>query len=148
MHSAVFLTFIKLPFVIKIVEWPFYTGFTIIISIFLGAFSDDGPSCFLTASLSTTVCQQDDSWLTSDEFYTCYFCAHVYKGKFISVLLLVCLLHYVNKMILGSLVMSFIPATFVLMYIREFVGVLRLSLFGFALLCVLSCFAITLKRKR
>ena len=90
-HSAILLTFIKLPFVMKIFvfsifEWPFYTGFTIIVSLFsLGAFSDDGPSCFLTASLSPTICQQDDSWLTSDEFYTCYFCAHVYKGKFISV---------------------------------------------------------------
>ena len=33
-HSAILLTFIKLPFVIKIFvlsifEWPFYTGFTI-----------------------------------------------------------------------------------------------------------------------
>ena len=33
-HSAIFLTFIKLPFVIKICvlsifEWPFYTGFTV-----------------------------------------------------------------------------------------------------------------------
>ena len=32
-HSAILLTFIKLPFVIKIfvlsvLEWPFYTGFT------------------------------------------------------------------------------------------------------------------------
>ena len=32
-HSAILLTFIKLPFVIKIFflsifEWPFYTGFT------------------------------------------------------------------------------------------------------------------------
>ena len=34
-HSALFFTFIKLPFVIKtfvlsIYEWPFYTGFTVI----------------------------------------------------------------------------------------------------------------------
>ena len=34
-HSAILLTFIKLPFVIKIFdlsifEWPFYTGFTVI----------------------------------------------------------------------------------------------------------------------
>ena len=33
-HSAILLTFIKLPFVIKIIvlsifEWPFYTGFTV-----------------------------------------------------------------------------------------------------------------------
>ena len=33
-HSAILLTFIKLPFVIKIfvlsiLEWPFYTGFTV-----------------------------------------------------------------------------------------------------------------------
>ena len=33
-HSAIFSTFIKLPFVIKIFvlpifEWPFYTGFTV-----------------------------------------------------------------------------------------------------------------------
>ena len=33
-HSAIFLTFIKLPFAIKIFvlsifEWPFYTGFTV-----------------------------------------------------------------------------------------------------------------------
>ena len=33
-HSAILLTFIKLPFVIKIYvlsifEWPFYTGFTV-----------------------------------------------------------------------------------------------------------------------
>ena len=36
-HSAILLTFIKLPFVIKIfvlsiIEWPFYTGFTEIYS--------------------------------------------------------------------------------------------------------------------
>ena len=61
-------------------------SFMIVVSLFsLGAFSDDGPSCFLTASLSPTVYQQDDSRLTSDELYTCYFCAHVYKGKFMSV---------------------------------------------------------------
>ena len=35
-HSTIFLTFIKLPFVIKnfvlsIFEWPFYTGFTILL---------------------------------------------------------------------------------------------------------------------
>ena len=34
-HSAILLTFIKLPFVIKIFvlsifEWPFYTGFTVL----------------------------------------------------------------------------------------------------------------------
>ena len=34
-HSAILLTFIKLPFVIKILvlsilEWPFYTGFTVL----------------------------------------------------------------------------------------------------------------------
>ena len=34
-HSAIFSTFIKLPFVIKIFvlsifEWPFYTGFTVV----------------------------------------------------------------------------------------------------------------------
>ena len=34
-HSAILLTFIKLPFVIKIFvlpifEWPFYTGFTVV----------------------------------------------------------------------------------------------------------------------
>ena len=34
-HSAIILTFIKLPFVIKIFvlsnfEWPFYTGFTVV----------------------------------------------------------------------------------------------------------------------
>ena len=33
-HSAILLTFLKLPFVIKIFvlsifEWPFYTGFTV-----------------------------------------------------------------------------------------------------------------------
>ena len=33
-HSAILLTFIKLPFIIKIFilsifEWPFYTGFTV-----------------------------------------------------------------------------------------------------------------------
>ena len=37
-HSAILLTFIKLPFVIKIFvlsifEWPFYTGFTVLIII-------------------------------------------------------------------------------------------------------------------
>ena len=36
-HSAMFSTFIKLPFAIKIFvlsnfEWPFYTGFTVIIT--------------------------------------------------------------------------------------------------------------------
>ena len=35
-HSAILLTFIKLPFVIKIFvlsifEWPFYTGFTLLV---------------------------------------------------------------------------------------------------------------------
>ena len=35
-HSAIFLTFVfKLPFVIKIIwvffEWPFYTGFTVLV---------------------------------------------------------------------------------------------------------------------
>ena len=39
-HSAILSTFIKLPFVIKIFvlsifEWPFYTGFTVLSSIFL-----------------------------------------------------------------------------------------------------------------
>ena len=39
-HSAILLTFIKLPFVIKIFvlsifEWPVYTGFTIIIIIII-----------------------------------------------------------------------------------------------------------------
>ena len=34
-HSAILLTFVKLPFVIKIFvlticEWPFYTGFTVL----------------------------------------------------------------------------------------------------------------------
>ena len=34
-HSAILLTFIKLPFLIKIIvlsiiEWPFYTGFTVL----------------------------------------------------------------------------------------------------------------------
>ena len=38
-HSAILLTFVKLPFVIKIFilsifEWPFYTGFTVIGSNF------------------------------------------------------------------------------------------------------------------
>ena len=28
-HSAILLTFIKLPFVIKFFEWPFYRGFTV-----------------------------------------------------------------------------------------------------------------------
>ena len=37
-HSAILLTFIKLPFVIKffvlsIFEWPFYTGFTVIVRV-------------------------------------------------------------------------------------------------------------------
>ena len=41
-HSAILLTFIKLPFVIKIFdlsifEWPFYTGFTVF--IFKNSFS-------------------------------------------------------------------------------------------------------------
>ena len=36
-HSAILLTFIKLPFVIKIFvlsifEWPFYTGFNVLVS--------------------------------------------------------------------------------------------------------------------
>ena len=39
-HSAVLSTFIKLPFVIKIFvlsifEWPFYTGFTVYLGIFI-----------------------------------------------------------------------------------------------------------------
>ena len=38
-HSAILLTFIKVPFVIKIFvlsifEWPFYTGFTVFIKSF------------------------------------------------------------------------------------------------------------------
>ena len=37
-HSAILSTFIKLPFVIKIFilsifEWPFYTGFTVLIRL-------------------------------------------------------------------------------------------------------------------
>ena len=37
-HSAILSTFIKLPFVIKIfvlsiLEWPFYTGFTVTLSL-------------------------------------------------------------------------------------------------------------------
>ena len=37
-HSATLLTFIKLPLVIKIFdlsifEWPFYTGFTVVIAL-------------------------------------------------------------------------------------------------------------------
>ena len=37
-HSAILLTFIKLPFVIKtfvlsIFEWPFYTGFTVLVNL-------------------------------------------------------------------------------------------------------------------
>ena len=37
-HSAIVLTFIKLPLVIKIFvlsifEWPFYTGFTVLITV-------------------------------------------------------------------------------------------------------------------
>ena len=37
-YSAIFSTFIKLPFVIKIFvlsifEWPFYTGFTVFLSL-------------------------------------------------------------------------------------------------------------------
>ena len=41
-HSAILLTFIKLPFVIKIFvlsifEWPFYTGFTVL--LFFSQFS-------------------------------------------------------------------------------------------------------------
>ena len=40
-HSAILSTFIKLPVVIKIFvlsifEWPFYTGFTVIVSSFSG----------------------------------------------------------------------------------------------------------------
>ena len=48
-HSAILLTFIKLPFVIKIFvlsifEWPFYTGFTVQMSevlVLYGIFSMD-----------------------------------------------------------------------------------------------------------
>ena len=41
-HSAILSTFLKLPFVIKIFalssfEWPFYTGFTVILTCVLGA---------------------------------------------------------------------------------------------------------------
>ena len=34
-HSAILLTFIKLPFVIKVLsifEWPLYTGFTVMVN--------------------------------------------------------------------------------------------------------------------
>ena len=39
-HSAILLTFIKLPVVIKtfvlsVFEWPFYTGFTVLLLILL-----------------------------------------------------------------------------------------------------------------
>ena len=45
-HSAILSTFIKLPFVTKIFvlsifEWPFYTGFTVIISKYCFCFSED-----------------------------------------------------------------------------------------------------------
>ena len=41
-HSAILLTSIKLPFVIKtfvlsIFEWPFYTGLSVIVSVSLGS---------------------------------------------------------------------------------------------------------------
>ena len=50
-HSEILLTFIKLPFVIKvfvlsIFEWPFYTGFTV-------CNSDTGLTLFLT-----NICKQ------------------------------------------------------------------------------------------
>ena len=37
-HSAIILTFIKIPFIIKnivlsIFEWPFYTGFTVYVTV-------------------------------------------------------------------------------------------------------------------
>ena len=41
-HSTILSTFIKLPFVLKtfvlsILEWPFYTGFTILVSVVVGS---------------------------------------------------------------------------------------------------------------
>ena len=38
MHSAILLIFIKIPFVIKILvlsifDWPFYTGFTVLLDL-------------------------------------------------------------------------------------------------------------------
>ena len=50
-HSAILLTFINLPFVIKIFvlsifEWPFDTGFTVLVKIF----------CMVCASLWVDAC--------------------------------------------------------------------------------------------
>ena len=47
-HSAILLTLIKLPFVIKICvlyifEWPFYTGFTVFKSSIWGGISNEIP---------------------------------------------------------------------------------------------------------
>ena len=58
-HSAIFLTFIKLPFVIfvlSILEWLFYTGFTVLRlkgNIFLPELS---LLTFKFSSLSLSVC--------------------------------------------------------------------------------------------
>ena len=51
-HYAILLTFIKLPFVIKIFvlsifEWPFYTGFTVYTKI-----SCDGSNVFVTYAVA------------------------------------------------------------------------------------------------
>ena len=59
-HSATLLTFIKLPFVIKIFllsifEWPFYTGFTVYLFVHVGEDTDhEHPGAFLLVGFLVT----------------------------------------------------------------------------------------------
>ena len=54
-HSAILSTFIKLPFVFKILvlsifEWPFYTGFTVLATalfVILVIIGDNFVSCYM-----------------------------------------------------------------------------------------------------
>ena len=58
-HSAILLTFIKLPFVIKIFilsifEWPFYTGLTVHLSIFIASALNEPPPPYTPPDTSPT----------------------------------------------------------------------------------------------
>ena len=65
-HSAILLTFIKLPFAIKIFvlsifEWPFYTGFTVIENYF-SYFSTEA---YIVGTLNETVLSTQNTCLNS-----------------------------------------------------------------------------------
>ena len=84
-HSAILLTFIKLPFVIKIFilsifEWPFYTGFTVIYKPFSLLFTKTVICflfclCIVVAYITNNMDpDQTDALEQSDQGSKCCFC--------------------------------------------------------------------------